>query len=156
MCEHWRQRHTNTEYMTDIYDGRLWQEWQVKNEPDFLASPFSLVTIINLDWFQPFTHVRYSVGVLYMVILNLPREERYKMENIILILIIPGPKEPKHTINSYLAPLVDELNDLWNGISVTIGIGTLSNKTVMVRLAVMCIACDIPAVRKMCLVTLHA
>ena len=150
MCEHWRQRHKNMEYMTDVYDGMLWQEWQVKNERDFLVSPFSLVTIINLDWFQPFTHVRYSVGVLYMVILNLPREERYKMENIILISIIPGPKEPKHTINSYLAPLVDELNDLWNGISVTIGIGTSSKRTVMVRLAVMCIACDIPAVRKMC------
>ena len=70
------------------------------------------------------------------------------MENIILISIIPGPKEPKHTINSYLAPLVDELNDLWNGISVTID--TSSKKIIMVRLAVMCIACDIPAVRKMC------
>ena len=148
MCEHWRERHKNTEFMTDIYDGRLWQEWQVKNGKDFLASPFSLVTTINLDWFQPFTHVNYSVGVLYMVILNLPREERYKMENIVLISIIPGPKEPKQTINSFLAPLIGELHDLWNGVSVTIG--TSPKRTVMVRLAVMCIACDIPAVRKLC------
>ena len=64
-----------------------------------------------------------------MVILNLPKEERY---NIILISIIPRPKESKHTINSYLAPLVDELNDQWDEISITIGIGTLSKKTVMV------------------------
>lgn len=148
MCEHWRHRHKHTDYMTDVYDGRLWQEWQVMNGQDFLASPFSLVTTINLDWFQPFTHVNYSVGVLYMVILNLPREQQYKMENIILISIIPGPREPKHTINSFLAPLVEELRDLWNGISVTIG--TSPKRTIMVRLAVMCIACDIPAVRKMC------
>lgn len=148
ICEHWRQRHEYPGYMTDVYDGRLWEEWQVMDGRDFLASPFSLVTTINLDWFQPFTHVNYSVGVLYMVILNLPREQRYKIENIILISIIPGPREPKHTINSFLTPLVEELNDLWNGISVTIG--TSPKRTVMVRLAVMCIACDIPAVRKMC------
>ena len=132
MCEHWRQRLEYLGYMTDVYDGRLWEEWQVMDGRDFLASPFSLVTTINLDWFQPFTHVNYSVGVLYMVILNLPREQRYKIENIILISIIPGPREPKHTINSFLTPLVEELNDLWNGISVT----TYSSpkRTVMVDL----------------------
>ena len=56
---------------------------------------YSLAVTLNLDWFQPFSHVNYSVGVgiIYMVILNLPREKRYKVENIILVSVIPGPKK---------------------------------------------------------------
>ena len=81
ICEHWRQRHEYPGYMTDVYDGRLWEEWQVMDGRDFLASPFSLDTTIYLDWFQPFTHVNYFVGVLYMVILNLPREQLTKLHN---------------------------------------------------------------------------
>ena len=42
---------------------------------DFLSTPYSLAVMLNLDRFQPFSHVNYSVGVIYMVILNLPREE---------------------------------------------------------------------------------
>ena len=66
--------------------------------------------MINVDWFQPFTHVKYSVGVVCLVILNLPREERYKLENIIVVGIIPGPKEPKNIINPFLIPLMEDLH----------------------------------------------
>ena len=50
---------------------------------------------------------------IYLTILNLPRDIWYKPENIILVGIIPGPAEPKYTINSYLTPLVLELNEAW-------------------------------------------
>lgn len=106
LCEKWRQRRAGDEIMGDIYDGQIWNEFQHQDGRNFLAAPNSLATALNLDWFQPFTHVRYSVGALYLVILNLPREERYKIENIILVAIIPGPKEPKKTVNSFLAPLI--------------------------------------------------
>ena len=148
LCEQWRTRCTSSEYMGDIYDGQVWKDWQCWDGRDFLATPYSLAVTLNLDWFQPFSHVNYSVGVIYMVILNLPREERYKVENIILVSIIPGPKEPKLTINSFLTPLVDELKELWDGISVSIS--TPVKGDVVIRLAVICVACDIPAVRKMC------
>lgn len=49
------------------------------------------------------------MGVIYLVVLNLPREERFKDENMICVGLIPGPKEPKININAYLEPLVDEL-----------------------------------------------
>lgn len=106
------------ELMGDVYDGQMWSDFQCPNGRNFLAAPYSMATMLNSDWFQPFTHVKYSVGALYniMVILNLPREERYKLENIILIAVIPGPKEPKKNVNSYLAPLVQELLDLWDGM----------------------------------------
>ena len=54
-----------------------------------------------------------------MVLMNLPRAERFKPENVFLVGIIPGPHEPKLNINTYLKPLVAELNALWeNGVSL--------------------------------------
>ena len=40
--------------------------------------------------------------VWYIAILNLPRDERYTIENIILSGIILGPKEPKLIMNPLL------------------------------------------------------
>ena len=74
--------------------------------------------MLNVDWFQPFKNTEYSLGVLYMVFFNLPRSERFLWENVIILGIIPGPKEPKFNINAYLKPVVDELILPWNGISV--------------------------------------
>lgn len=39
-------------------------------------------------------------------------------ENVILAAVIPGPDEPHLMINSYLDPIVSDLNKLWNGIKV--------------------------------------
>ena len=52
------------------------------------------------------------MGAIYLVLMNLPREERYKVEFIMLVGLIPGSKEPPF-INSYFYPLVKELKK-WN------------------------------------------
>ncbi len=65
--------------------------------------------MLNVDWFQPFSHTIYSVGVIYLTVMNLPHHIRTKRENIILVGIIPGPAEPKHDINTFLKPLIEEL-----------------------------------------------
>ena len=62
----------------------------------FLASPHNLVLSLNVDWFCPFKHTADSVGAIYVVIQNLPRNLRFKSENVLLCGIIPGPKEPKY------------------------------------------------------------
>ena len=81
---------------------------------------------------------------MYMSILNLPREERYTVENV-LVGVLPGPwAEPKKTMNSYLAPLVRELKQLWNGVVMK----SASGGSIFVRAALICTACDIPASRK--------
>ena len=36
--------------------------------------------LLNIDWLQPFKHVTYSVGVMYLVFLNLPRSVSFKQE----------------------------------------------------------------------------
>lgn len=98
----------------------------------------TLAFMINVDWFQPFKLSWYSVGVIYLVV-NLPRSERFKVENVILVGVIPGPHEPSGTINSYLSPLVDELLVLWDGWNVNDEI---------VKGVRLCVASDLPAARK--------
>lgn len=44
--------------------------------------------MLNVDWFQFFKYINYFVGVIYLLVLNLLREERFKRENIMLIGII--------------------------------------------------------------------
>ena len=69
--------------------------------------------MINLNWFSPFQNSVYSTDAIYAVICNLPRELRFKPQNIITLALLPGPKEVKtHHINHYFAPLVDQLLEL--------------------------------------------
>ena len=88
--------------MGDIFDGRLWKDMMFINDTPFLAEPNNLCLSINVDcdWFKVYDHSQYSAGPIYLVILNLPRHERYKDENVILAGIIPGPKEPKYNAMS--------------------------------------------------------
>ena len=102
---------------------------------------------LNVDWFQPFTHTQYSLGAIYLTIQNLPRELRYKEENIILVGLLPGPSEPKRSINSYLAPLVEELNEAWQK-GITLGIS--DGRFATFRIALSCVSCDLPACKKVC------
>ena len=88
--------------LTDIYDGRLWKEWMIKDGIPFLELPGNLLFMLNIDWFQPFEHTQYSVGVIYIVIQNLPRAIRFKLENVIIVSTIPGPKRTKQLSIEFL------------------------------------------------------
>ena len=83
-CEEWRNRIIPTNCLADVYDGRIWEKFQVYNNEPFLAKPYNMALMLNCDWFQPYQHSQYSVGVLYLVILNLPHVIRFKPENIII------------------------------------------------------------------------
>lgn len=104
-CEIWKtEKHhqeARSEVIKDIYDGNIWKEFRVYRGSAFLDLPYSLAFILNVDWFQPFSHTQYSVGVIYLTILNLPCHIRYKRENVILIGVIPGPHEPEYNINTF-------------------------------------------------------
>lgn len=101
---------------------------------------------LNVDWYQPFEHTQHSEGAVYLTVLNLPREIRYLQENVMVIGVIPGPKEPKLHINSFLKPFVDEMLSLWEGVVMKRD----KKVDVLVRAAVLCAGCDIPAARKVC------
>ena len=75
--------------------------------------------------------------------MNLPREERFKPENLIIAGIIPGPKEPKHHINSFLQPMILLICGMelsWTQNSLGTG--------EMFRAAILSLSSDIPATRK--------
>ena len=104
-----------------------------------MESEYNLALTLNVDFLQLYEHLTYSVGVIYGVVLNLPRNICYKRENVILNGVIPRPEEPKHDINSFL-PTVNELLDLWDGVQMDI-----INAGKEVQCAALCTACDIPA-----------
>ena len=115
--------------------------------PDTADSHLGIM--INLDWFQPFDSASYSTGAIYGVICNLPREVRFKKENMLILALLPGPNEVKlHKINHYLAPIVDELLEFWSGVNLPPSEDHPEVKKI--RLAVICCANDIPAARKLC------
>ena len=145
-CEKWRSIIRHEDYYHDVYDGQVWKDFQVVDGVKFLAEKNNFAITLNMDFFQPYKHIKgYSVGAIYAVVLNLPREIRYKRENTILIGLIPGPKEPEHNINTFLNPLVKELIALWSGKSMQV-----VGKNRLVKCALLCVACDLPAGRKTC------
>ena len=141
--------------LTDIYDGQIWQSLKESNEEN--ASKFfrpevadsHLGLMLNLDWFQPYEGTIYSTGVIYAAICNLPRSIRFKRENMLILGILPGPHEVSlHRINHYLAPIVDELVSLWNGVTLNWTYENRGEKRI--RAALILVSCDISAARKIC------
>ncbi|KAJ2911995.1 hypothetical protein MD484_g8416, partial [Candolleomyces efflorescens] len=112
-----------------------------------------LVFSLNMDGLNPFTNKeagkKVSIGAIYMVCLNLPPSIRYKLENIYLVGIIPGPRQPSlHELNYLLNPLVDDFLLLWRQgfyLSQT----CLHPYGVRIRGAIIPLICDLPAARHM-------
>ncbi len=151
-CQEWRDRETNPDTYTDIYDGQLWEDVQGYG---FLESDYDMALLMNFDFFQPYKNRSKSVGVIYLALLNLPRSIRYHSSNMIVAGIIPSLEhidskgktrhEPK-SMNNFLQPLVDELNTLWR---VGKWINTYEKKEgELMRAMLLGVACDSPATRK--------
>ena len=123
----------------------MWQSFGVNNSDcTFFKDLHNIALIINVDWFKPFKRSEYKIGRIYMNVLNLPRTDRYKRKWTMLIGLIPGPSEPKQSINSFLKPLVDDLIELWNGVPLDSDTGRV------IKGALIAVSCDIPAARKVC------
>ena len=85
-CNTWKDRMLldSRNILGDVVDGRILQDvMNLVKKPSSHLNTFGL--LLNFDWFQPYKHVSYSVGVVYAVLINLPRHLRYKLENIIII-----------------------------------------------------------------------
>ena len=81
------------------------------------------------------------MGAMYLTIMNLPRRLRFRQENVILLGLIPGPREPKRNINAFLQPFVQLLR-FWQGVLMSVH---SFQEKVLIRCALLCVACDIPA-----------
>ena len=167
-------RDYSPEQMSDIFDGRRchaymythrethrpWTEYECKTsercdrERDLLAAPGTLALAMNVDWFAPFLQGNtYSMGEISMAILNLPREERYKPENMILVGLLPGPKKTsREQLQSVLHMVVAELKELFHGKDHR-GMLMRTNDAPTgryVRAFLLCVIADTPAAREVC------
>lgn len=139
---HFRNR-KQKRVMTDLYDGKVWK--RLCSPGGLLHSHDNLAFIINYDNYNPFNKQMYSMGAIYLTIANLPRKLRYKRENMVLVGLIYGPTEVKGSINSYIAPLVEELRELERGVTVTMADGTQK----AIRATILAFCCDVPGLRKL-------
>ena len=147
LCEQWRTRQVEEGVLSDIYDGEVWKNFKWRDGSEFFNLERGYGLMLNVDWFQPFKRRSdYSVGVIYFVVLNLPRSERFKFQNVILGGIIPS-LDSELKLATFLRPCVDELNGLWKGVLIST---SLSPVPLKVFAALICVAADIPATRKVC------
>ena len=151
LCERWRHRDVPAGHLGDVYDGSIWREFaRVNGRPFFEAKDQANYGMsIFVDWFQPWSRVQYSVGVLFGCLLNLPREERHKKENIFLIGIFPGGTEKNLSLNPLLEPFKDEMLALHPDAG---GIPMATYKYPKGRkVCVVCMlaVCDLPAGKKL-------
>ena len=65
-CEEWHTCRTSEGVLGDIYDGCIWKEFLMYNWKPFLSTNYTYGLMMNFDWFKPFKHIEYSVGVIYL------------------------------------------------------------------------------------------
>ena len=149
MCERWRGRDVPKSHLGDVYDGSMWRDFQTVEGKPFLSEKNGYALSIFCDWFQPWRKVQYSVGVLFAVILNLPREERHKKENLFLVGIFPGGSEGKLNLQELLKPFVaclQELHPVTGGVRMATHLQRAGCK---VTACVVQAVCDLPAGKKL-------
>lgn len=142
--------------MSDIHDATALRNFCGPDGKIFLKRPGNegrLVFSLNEDGFNPLSNKtagkKNSTGGIYMVCMNLPPSLRYKVQNMFLVGIIPGPHQPSlHEINHLLKPLVDDLLSLWRR-----GVYLMETPRYplgrRVRCALVPLVCDLPAARQM-------
>jgi hypothetical protein len=90
---------------------------------------------LSLDWFRAYARSQYSVGAIYVSIVNLPRDQRYRRHNIHTLGVLPGPQQ--QPLDSYLTVIVKELLTLWRR-----GVNGY-------RVRLLIVSGDLPAVKKL-------
>ena len=149
-ARHARYRAVNTDH---AYEDLPLEEQYVPSpgSPHPLLADKASLTLalqLNIDWFQPFGNRSYSVGGIYAACLNLPREERYCAENMILLGVLPGPKGTgRAALQGALRPFVAELEAAFDGISMRTADHPHGRR---VRMFLFTVACDTPARAEVC------
>ena len=64
--EHWRNWEAEVDLLSDIYDGQVWKDFTSPKYGNFLKNRRACGVMLNMDFFQPYKHVRQSYGVLYL------------------------------------------------------------------------------------------
>ncbi|KAL0387699.1 UNVERIFIED_CONTAM: hypothetical protein Sradi_2651700 [Sesamum radiatum] len=84
--------------------------------PDFAVEPHNVRLGLCTNGFAP--HGQYDRIYSYWPVIltpyNLAPGMCINSEYMFLTMVIPGPSNPKHAIDVYLEPLIEELQNLWH------------------------------------------
>lgn len=136
----------------DIYQSRLWKEFVGPDGKKFTANPSHLTFALFVDAINPLGNKQsghhMSITFVILVCLGLPPDVRHCPENVFVVGIAPGPREPSlEQMNWILQPIVSELQSLWSP-------GLLLSRTHdyphgrLIRAALMVFVADIPSLRR--------
>jgi hypothetical protein len=121
-----KNENTTDGTMKDVWDGSVWKTLvgPANSNGIYTSKSGNLVFSLYVDWFNPYGNKSggksVSLGAVALVCLNLPLAERYKIENMFLFGVIPGPTEPKlDQMNHVLEPLISEMKEFWRGVWFT-------------------------------------
>ncbi|GAA5943238.1 uncharacterized protein JCM15063_005303 [Sporobolomyces koalae] len=101
--------------LIDVFDGDLYQrhlDSKIRIDDEELECKFYENDVdacigILLDGFHIFDRGEHYCWPVVAIDYNLPLAERYQIENVLIVAIIPGPKGPKD-FDSFLRPFVDD------------------------------------------------
>ncbi|KAL0430419.1 UNVERIFIED_CONTAM: hypothetical protein Sradi_0667900 [Sesamum radiatum] len=125
-------------------DVEAWRHFD-KSYPDFAVEPHNVRLALCTDGFAPHGQYgrTYSCWPVILTPYNFPPGMCMKPEYMFLMMVIPGPSNPKRCIDIYLEPLIKELLQLWH-----VGVLThdhATNQALMMRAALMWTINDLPA-----------
>ena len=102
--------------------------------PDFAKESRNLKMGVALDGVNPFSmkSSKWSTWPVIVINYNLPPYLSIKKEHLMLSLLIPRKRQVKD-LNVYLAPLIDDLQDLWRGIDVVDMLRSIGQRQFIVR-----------------------
>lgn len=86
-CELWRERERSSvrNLLSDIIHGTVWRDFKGPDGSRFMSHQCNLDLMMNVDWFQPIKHSPYSVGVIYLALMNLPVGRDSKERTLLLL-----------------------------------------------------------------------
>ncbi|XP_020208847.1 uncharacterized protein LOC109793787 [Cajanus cajan] len=143
MCWHYQNRSTFG-VLCHPSDGEAWKHFD-RVHPDFAADPRNVRLGLCSDGFNPYiqsTTPPYSCWPVIVTPYNLPPEMCMTKPFMFLTFLIPGPRNPKATIDVYLEPLIDGPKKLWIGVQTY---DILKKQNFMMKATLMWTINDFPA-----------
>lgn len=109
-------------------DGEAWKHFD-QTHHTFASEPRNVRLGLCSDGFSPYNRDSrlYSCWPIIVTPYNLPPVMCMKREYMFLIVIIPGPSNPKNEIDVFLQSLIDDLKTLWDEGIQTYDIATKQN-----------------------------
>jgi hypothetical protein len=99
-------------------DGEAWKDFDRKYEW-FAKDGRNIRLGLATDGFNPFGKMNssYNMWPIFIIPYNFPPWECVEQSHFMMGLLIPGPSCPGKDLDVFLEPLIEELQELWKGVS---------------------------------------